>query len=218
MKRRLFLGLGAATAFGAGVPAFADGHAAAEAETPTPTPAPAGLPLLDDVVMGAEDAPVTIYEYSSFTCPHCKTFHLEVLPQFKADYIDTGKVRLVYREAYFDRPGLWAALVARCGGDMRYFGIVDMLFQKQRDWIGDGQGPTIAANLRGIGKAAGLTDADLDTCLSDGASAQALIARYEESMKEYDITGTPTVVVNGEKVSPLSYKSLSEAVDAALEG
>lgn len=212
MKRRLFLGLGAATAFGAGVPAFADGHA----EAPAPE-APTGLTLLDDVVMGSPDAPVTVYEYSSFTCPHCKSFHLDVLPQFKADYIDTGKVRLVYREVYFDRPGLWAALVARCGGDMRYFGIVDMLFQKQRDWIGDGQGPTIAANLRGIGLASGLTDAEMDVCLTDGAGAQALIDRYEGSMEEYDITGTPTLIVNGKKVTQASFEALSEAVDAALE-
>lgn len=212
MKRRLFLGLGAATAFGAGVPAFADGHA----EAPAPE-APTGLTLLDDVVMGDPEAPVTVYEYSSFTCPHCKNFHLDVLPQFKADYIDTGKVKLVYREVYFDRPGLWAALVARCGGEMRYFGIVDMLFQKQRDWFADGQGLTVAANLRGIGLASGLTSAELDMCLTDGASAQALYAQYEESMKEYNITGTPTLIVNGEKVTPASFEALSEAVDAALE-
>ena len=173
--------------------------------------------VIDDKFLGAEDAPVTVIEYASFTCPHCARFHEEVFPQIKENYIDTGKVKFVYREVYFDRPGLWAALVARCGGEMRYFGIVDMLFQKQRDWIGDGQGPTIAANLRGIGLASGLTDAEMDVCLTDGAGAQALIDRYEGTMEEYDITGTPTLIVNGEKVTPASFEALSEAVDAALE-
>lgn len=213
MKRRLFLGLGAASVMGAQVPAFAESHAeAAMAEDS------AGIPMIDDFAMGSPDAPVTVYEYSSFTCPHCKNFHINVLPQFKAEYIDTGKARLVYREVYFDRPGLWAAMVARCGGEMRYFGIVDMLFHKQRDWIGDGQGPTIAANLRDIGLVSGLTEAELDACLTDGETAQAMITRYEEMMKDSGVTGTPTIFVNDEKLVGPSYDKLKEAVEAALAG
>ena len=71
---------------------------------------------LVEMSLGADDAPVTLIEYASLTCPHCANFHKTVLPQLKSDYIDTGKVRLIYREVYFDRPSLWAAMIARCAG------------------------------------------------------------------------------------------------------
>ena len=173
-------------------------------------------PVIADMTLGAEDAPVTVIEYASFTCPHCATFHENVLSRFKADYVDTGKVRFIYREVYFDRPGLWAAMVARCGGEMRYFGIVDMLYEKQREWIGDGTPAEIAQNLKKIGRTAGLSDEQLDACFADAETAQAMVAHYEEVMKEYDISGTPTLVIDGEVHSNMNYKDLREIVDARL--
>ena len=74
------------------------------------------------------DAPIKIVEYASFTCPHCARFHKEAYGRLKSEYIETGKVHFTMREVYFDRYGLWAALIARCGGDMKYFGIHDMLY------------------------------------------------------------------------------------------
>ena len=104
----------------------------AQAQTETATVNPAAL-TIKDFALGAEDAPVKMVEYASFTCPHCAAFHDTVFKPLKADYIDTGKVRFEFREVYFDRYGLWAAMVARCGGEMRYFGITDILFQTQQD-------------------------------------------------------------------------------------
>ena len=92
-----------------------------------------------DFGIGEADAPVTIVEYASFTCPHCAHFHDDVFKKLKADYIDTGKVQFVYREVYFDRYGLWAAMMARCGGEMRYFGITDMLFDTAEGMGGIGR-------------------------------------------------------------------------------
>ena len=89
---------------------------------------------IPDMVMGAADAPVEIIEYASFTCPHCANFHANIYPLLKADYIDTGKVRFVYREVYFDRFGLWASMIARCGGEMRFFGMAELIYEKQREW------------------------------------------------------------------------------------
>ena len=85
-----------------------------------------------EMVRGKKNAPVTIIEYASFTCPHCATFHRDIFPKLEKEYIQTGKVRFVYREVYFDAPGLWAALVARCGGEDRYFGIIKLLYEKQK--------------------------------------------------------------------------------------
>ncbi|WP_372605140.1 DsbA family protein [Actibacterium sp.] len=173
-------------------------------------------PEIVDFAIGAEDAPVTIIEYASFTCPHCARFHDDVYPLLKADYVETGKVRFVYREVYFDRPGLWAAMVARCGGEMRYFGISDMLFDKQKEWIGDGTGAVIAANLRKIGLSAGLTNEELDQCMADGAKAQAMLDHYEVNITEYPIEGTPALVVNGKLYGNMGYDELKELIEKAL--
>ena len=88
--------------------------------------------------IGEPEAKVKIFEYLSFTCPHCARFHADVYPLLKADYIDTGKVRLDYHEVYFDQLGLLGAMLARCGGELRYMGITDMLFDKQQEWAGAG--------------------------------------------------------------------------------
>lgn len=175
--------------------------------------------MIKDLVMGDANAPIELIEYASYTCPHCANFHSTVFKQLKENYIDTGKVKFVYREVYFDKYGLWAAMVARCGGDLRYFGIQGMLYDQQKDWIAGGKDAMeIVENLRTIGKKAGLTDADLDTCMNDGDMAQAMVAKFEAEVAEYDVTGTPTLVINGQKESNMSYADLSQKLDDILGG
>ena len=173
--------------------------------------------LVPDMVLGAEDAPVTLIEYASFTCPHCAAFHASVMPQIKADYIETGKVRFIHREVYFDRFGLWAAMIARCGGGTeRYFGIADMIYKGQKDWIGDGQPGTVAANLRKLGLAAGIGQEELDACLNDNAMAQAMVATYQANATEHGIESTPSLVIGGETHGNMPYSELKSLLDAAL--
>ncbi len=88
--------------------------------------------VLPDIAMGQEDAPVTLIEYASFTCGHCGTFHEENMPKLKAEYIDTGKVRFIQRDVYFDAVGLWAGILARCGSDDKYYSVGDMIFDQQK--------------------------------------------------------------------------------------
>ena len=90
--------------------------------------------IYQDMVKGHSDAKVTIVEYASFTCPHCATFHKEIFPKLREQYIDTGKVKFIYREVYFDAPGLWGGLLARCVSPQKYFGVVDLLYKKQSKW------------------------------------------------------------------------------------
>lgn len=171
---------------------------------------------ITDFSLGSADAPVKITEYASFTCPHCANFHATVWPQLKSEYIDTGKVQFTYREVYFDRYGLWAAMVARCGGEMRYFGIVDMLFDQQREWAASNDPNVVVGNLRTIGKAAGLDDATLDTCLKDGAKAEAMVAHFEKNMEADSVEGTPTFIIDGEKHSNMSFADMKSIIDAKL--
>ena len=105
----------------------------------------AGIP---EMVLGNEEAPVTVIEYASFTCPHCASFHSQVFKDLKSNYIDTGKIKFVMREVYFDRYGLWASIVARCDGTARFFGISDMLFEKgSRNQKVDALKPTLKTFL-----------------------------------------------------------------------
>lgn len=171
---------------------------------------------ITEMVKGAEDAPVEVIEYASFTCPHCATFHENQYPQIEANYVDTGKVRFVYREVYFDRPGLWASMVARCGGEERFFGITDLIYERQNEWARRESGEEIIADLRRIGKVAGLTDEDLDACLTDGETAQNLYGWYLDNAEADDVQGTPSFVINGEKYSNMSYDEFAAVLDEKL--
>ncbi len=204
LNRRAMIAL-AAAATAAISPALAQ-------ETTTATTA--GGP--GDFSLGSPDAPVKIVEYASFTCPHCAHFHETVFKTLKTDYIDTGKVQFTLREVYFDRYGLWAAMVARCGGDMRYFGIHDMLFSQQQDWAASQDPTEVVGKLKTIGLTAGLDQAALDTCLNDQAQAEALIKQFETNMAADGVKGTPTIFVNGTNVGNPGYDDLKAAIEAEL--
>lgn len=188
---------------------------AAQAQDAT---AEAATPAVEikDMTLGPVDADVTLIEYASYTCPHCATFHTNVFKDLKKDYIDTGKIHFIYREVYFDRYGLWAAMVARCGGEMKYFGIQEMLYADGQSWAKSDDPNTVVANLKKIGRTAGMDDAQLDACMQDGAMAQAMVDKFEASMQEHDVQGTPTLVINGTKHSNMSYADLRTLIDAEL--
>ena len=171
-----------------------------------------------DMSLGNPDAEVTVIEYASFTCPHCRSFHETVFDKLKANYIDTGKIHFIYSEVYFDRFGLWAAMVARCGGEMRYFGIADMIYDTQAEWTAGGDPAQIAENLRKIGKTAGLSEAELDECLNDGDRAEAMVAAYQKNAEADGIDSTPSFVIDGEKFGNMSYEEFAKILDEKLAG
>ncbi len=176
----------------------------------------AAPPAITDFAIGPEDAKVKMIEYASFTCPHCADFHANVFKQLKTDYVDTGKVRFEYREVYFDRYGLWAGMLARCGGAPRYFGITDILFSTQREWAASDDPNVVVENLKKIGRTAGMDDATLDACMTDGPMAEAMVAHFETNFKADGIEGTPTLIINGTKHSNMSYADLKVILDAEL--
>lgn len=170
-----------------------------------------------EMTLGVEDAPVSVIEYASFTCPHCASFHAGPFKRLKADYIDSGKVRFTYRDVYFDRFGLWASMVARCGGSQRFFGLTDLIYDQQREWLGDGEPVEIADNLRRIGKVAGLEEDQLDACLSDSDKARTLVAWYQQNAEQDDVSSTPTLIIDGVKHANMSYPELKALIDDALD-
>jgi len=175
--------------------------------------------LVEEMALGSEDAPLTVIEYASSTCPHCRTFHEETFRELKANYIDTGKVRFVFREVYFDRYGLWAGLLARCGGSERFFGIMDMIFARQAEWTSADSDVGVTENLARIGRAAGLTGEEIEACMQDRDLARAMVAVYKENAEEHGIRSTPSFIIDGDLVTGvMSYEDFSALIDARLDG
>jgi protein-disulfide isomerase len=181
------------------------------AEDTTSTPLPVA-----EMFMGAEDAPLTIIEYASFTCPHCARFEETVMPQLKADYIDTGKVKFIFREVYFDKYGMWASMIARCAGPDRYFGVSKMIFETQSTWARAGGDLEIVNELSKIGRMAGLEADQLQACMQDADTLRALVGWYQENATRDEINSTPTLIIDGEKFSNMPYDELKAILDEKL--
>lgn len=166
-------------------------------------------------VLGKDDAPVTIIEYASMTCPHCAAFHADRLPAIKEEYIETGKAKLIYRDFPLDQLSLVAAMVARCAPPERYFGLVDILFKSQASWS-RAQDPV--AELVKIGRLAGLTEAKVDACLEDRELYTAILERRQRGEREHKVDGTPYILVDGARIdgnAPM--ERFREVIDAAAK-
>ena len=172
--------------------------------------------MVEEMTLGDPEAPVTVIEYASYTCPHCRTFHLGPLEDLKAEYVDTGQVHYIYREVYFDRPGLWAGLVARCAGPDRFFGLVDEIYRQQPEWARQESAEAVAGALRRIGLTAGIEPEALDACLSDAEKAVAMQAVFEANAAEHGINSTPSFVINGTTYQNMSYDEFAALIDAEL--
>ena len=221
MDRRTLIAGGAAIVAVGAIGGFYLTRNSAAPEVTQITPTGMDAPQVDtssimEMVQGNADAPVTVTEYASFTCPHCAAFHASPYQSLKSEYIDTGKVKFVYRDVYFDRYGLWAAMIARCD-PTKFFGISSMLYKTQRDWL-DAENPgNIADNLRKVGRIAGLSDESIETCLADEDMAKTLVAWFEQNAKADDITATPSLLIDGTKHSNMNWADLKSKIDAALD-
>lgn len=219
-RRSMLAAAGAVAAGGTGFVLFGRPGAAppalAQTEAPEAGAAVSGSGAVADMTLGDPDAPVSIIEYASLTCPHCARFHADVLPLLRERYIDTGDVHYIHREVYFDRPGLWAAMVARCAGADRYFGVLDLLYAEQATWSRASDAPSIMEHLYAIGRQAGLTREAMDACLSDEDFARTLVADYQANATTHGIDSTPSFVINGERTGNMPWNEFERRIEAAL--
>ena len=171
------------------------------------------LPL-PDKILGKQDAPVTIVEYASMTCPHCKNFHEGTLKEIKQKYIETGKVKLIFREFPLDNRAVAAAMLARCAPADKYFPMLDILFAQQQSWS-TSQDPRI--ELFNISKNAGFSKESFEACISNADIFNGIKAMRARGGDKFDVNATPTLFIGGVKFSgELSYKGVSAAIDALL--
>ena len=173
---------------------------------PSPGPAPtAAAPTPDkaallavqptDHVLGDPKAPITMIEYASFTCPHCAHFSTAILPEVKKKWIDTGKVKLVYRDFPLDQMVAKAAELAECSGNDKYFPVMEMIFATQLNWV-SAQDPI--AELSKSLRIAGMGEKEVKACLANEAVSNGVIADYKGG-ESLGVNSTPTLFINGEK-------------------
>ncbi len=168
---------------------------------------------MPEMVEGSDDAPVTVIEYASMTCGHCANFHNGTYPAIKENYIDTGKVRFIFREFPFDPRAEAGFMLARCSGD-NYFAMVDVLFKKQDDWA---RAQNASEALLKISRLAGFTEESFKACLTDQKLLDDVRAVRDRGAKEFDVDATPTFYINGNKYSgALGVDEMSAIIDSLL--
>lgn len=150
---------------------------------------------LPENILGSPDAPVTIIEYSSMTCPHCAAFHTGTLPDLKKKYIDTGKVRYVIREFPLDDLAIAASMLARCVEPSKYFAFTEVIYEQQRRWS---RSNDPLGELRSISKQAGLTEEKFTECLQNRTLEQNIRNVREHGGQKFLVNSTPTFIVNGQ--------------------
>ena len=167
----------------------------------------------DDRVFGNSDAPVTIFEFSSLTCPHCAAFHIDTLPEVKSELIDAGLANLVIRHFPLDQLAMNAALVAECVPPGQYYSFIDVLYTTQADWAGsDDPMQTILRTAM----LAGVPEGSLRACMEDEAVLNGILAVRLRAQTELGITSTPTFFVGGEMIRGAQpYDVFAEAVETA---
>jgi protein-disulfide isomerase len=166
------------------------------AQTAADVAKPQSLP---DMALGPADAKVTITEYASMTCPHCAAFNDQVFPKIKSEFIDTGKVRYVFREFPLDIKAAAGSMLSRCianGDPNKYFAVTDLLFKSQADWVMK----NTTESLSRIGKQAGLSQQQVDDCLKDQALLDKIAADQKYASEVLKVDSTPTFFINGDKI------------------
>ncbi|MDD2326518.1 MAG: DsbA family protein [Alphaproteobacteria bacterium] len=172
--------------------------------------------VLPDHAEGKATAPITMVEYSSFTCSHCADFYNDVMPQIEKNYIETGKVRVIHRDFPNDAYSLKAAALTRCMPEGQYFPFVHLLFKNFRAWI---MTPKPEETLKQYAQMAGLPQEKVKSCLDDTDLLDAIVAMRNEGAKKYEVTGTPTFILNDGQdviVGTRPYEEMAAAFDKIL--
>ena len=175
---------------------------------------PAINDILADRVLGQKNAAITIIEYASMTCPHCAEFHAGPFQTLKKEYIETGKVKFIYRDYPLDRLALAAAMMARCAPKERYYPIIEIIYRTQENWAKQAD-PTAA--LCQIGLLSGISKDACDNCLRNKEIYEGVMKIRNEGGEKFNIQSTPTILMNEKKINGnITSKNLRLTLDAQL--
>lgn len=190
----------------------------AQAQDATAIAADVAKPVsLPDMALGPKDATVTITEYASMTCPHCARFAEDVFPKIKTEYIDTNKIRYVFREFPLDIKAAAGAMLARCiakDDAGKYFAVIDTLFKSQDTWTGS----KTTESLKLIGKQTGLTEGEVENCLKDQALLDKIAADQKYANEVLKVNSTPSFFINGDMVKgEIAFEDFKKKIDPLLK-
>ena len=169
---------------------------------------------LPEMAIGEANAPVTVVEYMSLTCPHCADFHTETFEAVKEKYVDTGQVRFVVRDFPFDPRAAAGAMLARCAPEGQYFPMIKTLFEQQQNWATAEDARTA---LMQISRMAGFTQENFETCLTNQQLLDDVNAVRQKAAEEFEVQSTPTFIINGERYAGnMSIDQMSAIIDSML--
>lgn len=173
----------------------------------------AGAPSIGERSMGQPDAPVVMIEYASATCPHCAEFHEKVLPQIRGEYIETGKLRFIFREFPLDNLAMGAFMLTRCVPEDKFFPTLNVLFKRQKLWMSG----NAKEELFRVMQLAGMDQAAFDACLKKEDLAKAIYESAKQAREEFGVKGTPAIFINGRMIDGhKEYAEIKSAIDAEL--
>ena len=177
-----------------------------------------------DMVHGSPNARVTFIEYASMTCPHCAAFQKDIIPLLNKDYVDTGKVKVIFREYPLDGAARMASAVARCLSGDQYFSFIDLLFKNQMNWIKDFDGngqltkEDVLEGLTQMGRIAGMPGDKVKACAEDPKNLALVDANWMEGQTKYNVNSTPTFIINGTShAGEIPYDDLQKILDPLVK-
>ena len=168
----------------------------------------------EEIFLGNKDAKIVVIEYASMTCIHCANFHKEVYPKIKENYIDTNKIKFIFRDFPLDKQALFGSVLARCAPREKYFDFVKLILNTQKKWIASDN--TFQDKLKNIGKLAGLNENKINTCFNDEQIVDNILKSRSDAEKKYNITSTPSLIINEKKYSAMSYETFEKIIESLI--
>ena len=165
----------------------------------------------EEFFLGNKDAKITVIEYASMTCVHCANFHKQVYPKIKKNYIDTNKIKFIFRDFPLDKQALFGSVLAKCAPKDKYFDFVKLILTNQKKWISNDD--AFMNKLQHIGKLAGLNENKINSCFKDEKLVDNIIKTRSIGEKKYNINSTPTLIINERKYSAMSYENFEKIIE-----
>ena len=164
-----------------------------------------------EIFLGNKDAKIVVIEYASMTCIHCANFHKKVYPKIKENYIDTNKIKFIFRNFPLDKQALFASVLAKCAPKEKYFDFVKLILETQKKWISNDE--TFINKLKNIGKLAGLNETKINECFKNEQLVDNILKISSDGEKKYNISSTPSLIINEKKYSAMSYENFEKIIE-----
>ena len=169
------------------------------------------------VVLGQDNAVVKIKIFSSFTCPHCASFHFDIIPNIKKDFVDSGKVQLIFIDFPLDQAAFNASKLLHCVNKSNQINFMDTIYEKQSQWTNGSTIDDINDNLKKIVKNLGISSSQFDQCLIDEAISDKILDGRIDASKKYSINSTPTIVINEKKLEgSVSFENIKKKIEKII--